>query len=248
MAIGGKKILCTRPKDGAEEFRRILESAGAECLIVPMIEILPFENTTELDQKLARLSEYYGIIFTSSNGVKYFFNRASQKGIQPSNKIFAVGEKTRKAVENLGYAVDFIPENYNSSSLADLLSKNGGGDSSYLFPTGNLSMKRLVTDLESVDEVIVYETRKPLKNQSLSELEGLLKNNEISCIAFFSPSAVTNFAELYPSHINTEADIAVIGSTTLARAKELGFEISIAAAKATAESLGEEIIRYYNAG
>ena len=248
MSIFGKKILCTRPKEGSEEFRKILESAGAECLIIQMIEILPFENTNELDSKLEKLHQYSGIIFTSANGVKHFFSRADQRGIKPANKIFAVGEKTRSAIENSGFKVTFIPESSDSSSLAKMLKENGGEDSSYLFPKGNLSMKQLVTDLKNVDEVIVYETHKPMKNQSLTELESLLNNKEINCIAFFSPSAVTNFTELYPLYKNTGADIAAIGKTTLERINKLGLEAKIVAKKATAENLGEEIINYYNAG
>ncbi len=248
MPIEGKKILCTRPKEDSEEFRKILENVGAECLIVPMIEILPFQITSELDSKLAKLNQYSGIIFTSSNGVKHFFNRVNQKGIKPANKIFAVGEKTRNAVEKLGFRVNIIPENYDSSSLSKMLIENGGVDSCYLFPCGNLSMKRLVKSLNMVDEVIVYKTRKPLENLLLAELNILLNNKEINCIAFFSPSAVINFAELYPSYKNTGADIAVIGKTTLEKVNKLGLEARIIAKKATAENLGEEIIKYYNAG
>lgn len=248
MPIGGKKILCTRPKEDSEEFRKILENAGAECLIVPMIEILPFENTSELDAKLAKLNQYSGIIFTSVNGVKHFFNRVNQKGIKPANKIFAVGEKTGNSVEKLGLRVNFIPESYDSASLARMLINIGGEDSSYLYPSGNLSMKQLVTGLKNVDEVIVYETHKPKRNQSLKELENLFKDKQISCIAFFSPSAVLNFTELFPTYKNSGADIAVIGKTTLEKVNKMGLEAKIVAKKATAKNLGEEIINYYNAG
>lgn len=247
MLLSGKRILCTRPKEGAEEFRKILENFGAELIIVPMIEISPVKDLSELDSKLDKLDQYYGIIFTSANGVRHFFKRVNQRGLKPLNKIFAVGEKTRTAVESFGLSVTFIPESYDSVSLAKLLKEKGGEDSSYLFPSGNLSMKKLVTELNKVDEVIVYETHKPTRNQLLNELETLLRNKEIDCIAFFSPSAVTNFAELYTSYKKIGADIAAIGKTTLERINELGLEAKIVAKKATAESLGEEIIKYYNA-
>ncbi len=247
LAIGGKKILCTRPKEDAEGFKRILENAGGECIIVPMIEILPVENTCELDSKLGKLHEYSGIIFTSSNGVKHFFRRADYLGIKPVNKIFAVGEKTGMAVENSGFVVTLIPDNYDSLSLAKLITKNGGDDSRYLFPSGNLSMKRIANELNNVDEVVVYETRKPVKNRSISEIEIRLRNKEFACIAFFSPSAVANFAELCPSVNNSCADIAAIGNTTLGKIKELGLEANIIAKKATAESLAAEIMKYYDA-
>lgn len=248
MPLSGKKILCTRPKEGAEEFKKIFENSGAELIVVPMIEILPVKDFTELDSKLDKLDQYSGIIFTSANGVRHFFNRVKQRGLKPANKIFAVGEKTGAAVESLGYSVNFIPESYDSTSLAKLMRENEGEDSSYLFPSGNLSMKRLVSELKNVDEVIVYETHKPLKNKALIELENSLRNKEINCIAFFSPSAVTNFTELYPLYQSTDADFAAIGMTTVERIKHLGLEAKIVAKKATAESLGEEIINYYNAG
>jgi uroporphyrinogen-III synthase len=242
------KILCTRPADGAEEFKRILETSGAVVITVPMIEIYPVADQSLLDSKLDILQKYDGIIFTSSNGVKIFFKRAGERGIHIKNKIYAVGEKTKKAIEDSGYKVSMIPDSYDSVSLAKLLASGGGENLKYLFPSGNLSMKSIVSGLKNVDEIVVYETRKPLINQSFIELERSFKNNEIDCIAFFSPSAVSNFAELFPDYRNINADIAVIGKTTAARAEEIGLIANITAKKATGGNLGEEIINYYNAG
>lgn len=248
MPIRGKKIVCTRPAEDAEEFRNVLENSGVEVIIAPLIEIHSVEDFSYLDSKLDKLNKYKGIIFTSANGVKYFFTRANARAINPENEIYAVGEKTKQAVESFGYTVSFIPDSYNSASLAKLLMEKDGGQSKYLFPTGNLSMKQLVSELKNVDEVIVYETRKPLTNQSLTELEYLFNKNEIDCIAFFSPSAVSNFAELFPRYKSFRADIAVIGKTTLSRIEEIGLKANIIAERAAAVSLGEEIINYYNAG
>lgn len=248
LPLEGIKILCTRPKDGAEEFRKILEDSGAEVILAPMIEINPVNDHSILDTKLDQLNNYAGIIFTSANGVKHFFRRVDERGLKPVNQIFAVGEKTEAALVSFGYNVNSIPESYDSASLGKMLMEKGGGDLKYLFPSGNLSMKQLVTNLKNIDEVIVYETKKPARNSFFSELESLLKDKRINCIAFFSPSSVTNFAEMYPAYKNTGADIAAIGKTTRERVESIGLTANIVARKATAESLGEEIIKYYNAG
>lgn len=248
MPLKGIKILCTRPKDGAEEFRKMLETSGAEVILAPMIEINPVNDHSRLDTKLDQLNKYKGIIFTSANGVKHFFKRVEERGLKPTNQIYAIGEKTEAAVVSFGYNVNSVPESYDSASLGRMLMDKGGAEVKYLFPTGNLSMKQLVTNLKNIDEVVVYETQKPARSSFLNELEILLENKKINCIAFFSPSAVTNFAELYQAYKNTGADIAAIGKTTRERIESIGLTANIVAGKATAESLGEEIIKYYNAG
>ncbi len=248
MAITGRKILCTRPKDGSEEFRRILENAGAKVIAVPMIEISPVTDFTEIDAKLGKIIEYTGVIFTSANGARFFLARAKELNISLANEIYAVGEKTKAAIEKLGYEVKFVPDEYNSSQLASMLTKNNDKNTKYLFPCGNISMKSLLANIGKVEELIVYNTNKPLRTQALTNLEKILNAKEVDCIAFFSPSAVTNFAELFPSYKDSGSEVAAIGKTTLERIKSVGLEAKIVASISTAENLGEEIIKHYIAG
>jgi uroporphyrinogen-III synthase len=248
MPIQNKTILCTRPAEDSHEFSIILEKAGAAVTTLPMIQIVPLEDQCEIDSRLEKLDSYSGLIFTSKNGVRFFFTRAKEAGISFRGDIYTVGDKTRAEAEKFGLSVNFVPESYDSASLAELLSQNKGRDSKYLFPCGNKSMKRIVLSLQNVEDLVVYETRKPERTSAFEEIEKMLINGKIDCVAFFSPSAVTNFTEFFPIENDHRFISAVIGNTTMERIRSLGLNANIVAGSATAESLAEKIIQYYNAG
>jgi len=247
LSIRGKKILCTRPVSDSLEFTSSLESAGAEVISLPVIEISPPENFDELDSALSGLSKYNGVVFSSSNAVKYFFDRIKEKNISFQCEIFALGEKTKKKIQEYGYNVTFIPDTFSSEELAKTLKEKVSGNLRLLFPRGNLGMNTLAKELNNIEEVIVYKTGKPSKVQNYEFVAKMLINSEIDCIAFFSPSAVTNFRLMFPDFTQDVTSIAVIGSTTLKRAQEEGFSVDIVAEKFTSENLSDAIINYYNA-
>jgi uroporphyrinogen III methyltransferase/synthase len=72
----GHRILVTRKH--IEEFEP-LEELGAEIIEFPTIEIVPPENYDELDGSIDNIMSYDWLIFTSRNGVKYFFKRFFEK-------------------------------------------------------------------------------------------------------------------------------------------------------------------------
>ncbi|KXK54044.1 MAG: uroporphyrinogen-III synthase [Chlorobi bacterium OLB5] len=246
MSVLGKKILCTRPAEDAAEFSALLGKYGAEVITAPLIEIHPVKDFSQLDNCLDKITEYSGIIFTSSNAVRYFFERVKQKKINISIKLYAVGSKTKEFIERSGYKVFTFPENYNSASLAEVLKADTHVNSKFLFPAGNIGMKTILKELPEVEEIVVYETRKPMKNQLLQNAEIMLASGLIDCIAFFSPSAVTNFAELFPGYRNFRTEYAVIGKTTERRLQLLGLKADIISDNAEAERLGEAINKFYN--
>ena len=72
----GQRILATR--EHAEGFE-LLEDLGAEIISFPTIEIVPPESYDTLDQAIGQVESYHWLIFTSRNGVKYFFKRFFEK-------------------------------------------------------------------------------------------------------------------------------------------------------------------------
>lgn len=246
MSILGKKILCTRPADDAVEFSELLLKYGAEVITAPLIEIHPVKDFTHIDNCLEKIHEYTGIIFTSSNGAKYFFERVKQKNIIINLKLYAVGSKTKKFIESSGYKVFRIPINFSSKSLAEVLKTDSAVNAKFLFPAGNIGMKTIIKELPEIEEIVVYETRKPMNNQLLQNTEKMLKAGIINCIAFFSPSAVTNFAELFPGYRNYRTNYAVIGKTTEERLNLYGLKADVISDNAEAERLGDAIKKFYN--
>ncbi len=71
----GRGIVITRPEAQAEGLAELLRAAGARVIPFPVIRIAPPQSWEELDQALDRLEDYQWLIFTSANGVAFFFRR-----------------------------------------------------------------------------------------------------------------------------------------------------------------------------
>ncbi len=248
--LNGKKILLTRAQDNESKFENILISLGASVERLPVIEIKPLNSFSELDKRIALIESYDGMFFTSSNAVKYFFERLIQKKKEFSGKIFAVGSKTKASVESYGYKVYFAPQVFSSEELADTIDINEVKGKKFLFPKGNLAgdtLKNRLGKIAEIDEVVVYETVLPdADSNHVNEIKKMLGAGEIDCISFFSPSSIENFLKIFPELKQKEIKIAVIGKTTSKSAAEHGLNVDIIPGDSTAESLAEAITEYFS--
>ncbi|MBW2671237.1 MAG: uroporphyrinogen-III C-methyltransferase, partial [Deltaproteobacteria bacterium] len=75
----GKCIVVTRAREQASDLVKRLSDLGAECLECPTIKVSPPEDVKPLDRAIENLSSYDWLIFTSVNGVNFFFERLFQK-------------------------------------------------------------------------------------------------------------------------------------------------------------------------
>src|SRR4030043_2351947 len=91
----GHRILVTR--EHIEGFEKLAE-LGSEIIEFPTIQIVPPESYDELDRSIGKKQAYDWLIFTSRNGVKYFFKRFFEKDRDIRDlkgiKICAIGTKT----------------------------------------------------------------------------------------------------------------------------------------------------------
>lgn len=181
-----RNILVTRPLSGQLiQYARIL---GLEPIIKPALD---FEFPEYWDQVLKVINENpkSDWIFTSTNGVKAL-NEMMESGLQvrPETQIFAVGSKTRDALQQLGLDAK-IPKTQDSKHLAELILEEGKIDSVIYFH-GNLSRSEMTDRLrdEGID-VIEIEVYKTIINPvSLPDVP-------ISGVLFYSPSAVEGFKQ-----------------------------------------------------
>ena len=71
----GQRVLVTRPAHQADDLARPLAELGAEVLLQPAIEIRPSPGTEAINQLLGSLDRFDWLVFSSSNGVRCFFER-----------------------------------------------------------------------------------------------------------------------------------------------------------------------------
>lgn len=180
-----RNILVTRPLSAQQfEYSRIL---GLEPIIKPALE---FNFPEYWDDVLRVINEHpkSDWVFTSANGVKAL-NELMNSGLQvrPETQLFAVGSKTRDALQDLGLDAK-IPRTQDGKHLAELIIEEGKINSVIYFH-GNLSRDEMTNHLEDdgieVIELEVYET---IINPVY------MPNKSVSGILFYSPSAVEGFA------------------------------------------------------
>jgi uroporphyrinogen-III synthase len=180
-----QNILVTRPLSAQQlEYARIL---GLEPVIK---SALTFNFPEYWDQVLKTITDHpkSDWVFTSANGVKAL-EELMKAGLQPrpETQLFAVGRKTRKALQQLGLDAK-VPRTQDGKHLAELIIREGKIDS-VLYFHGNLSRHEMTDALREenieVIELEVYET-------IINSVQ--MPENAVSGILFYSPSAVEGFA------------------------------------------------------
>ena len=197
-----------------------------------------------------------GIIFTSINGVDFFFRRCAEKSIPKkdfqSKQVFVVGEKTKQATEQAGLSVTMMPEKFTAADLSRQLEQQDLHGKTFLFPRGNLGSNVLADTVKLlgavVDSVIVYKTEKP-NTEHIDKIRSLLEQKKIDVLSFTSSSTFNNFAALFSKQemesFCATARIAVIGPVTAKTVESFGLNVDIIPSISTASALVEAIEEFF---
>ena len=251
----GKRIVVTRARQQASDLVRLLSDQGAECLEYPTIEIMPPKDPEPLKQAVENLSAYDWIVFTSVNGVIYFFEQlfAAGKDVRALGRMqtAAIGPATAERLLEFGLTSDIVPETYRAESVVEAFEKVKLKGTKILLPRAREARPILPKELTkmgaAVHEIPAYETLKALENTD--DLVQKLKDNQIDLITFTSSSTVKNFKALLPPDdfktLMQGVVIASIGPITSDTAEELGFEVQITAESYTISGLVEAILQNY---
>ncbi len=250
----GRRIVVTRPRAQASGFVELLEEQGAEVVLFPAIETVPLESYVKLDVALDNLPAYHWLIFTSVNGVKYFFARlrARRQDIRSlaNIQIAAIGPETARAVEAFHLRVDAIPEEYRAEALVPVLGEVG--EQRILLPRAAVAREVLPEALRTlgahVDEIPVYQTVRP-QNGKTEELRALLKAGKIDLVTFTSSSTVGNFVASFPEdHVSAlfaRCRVGCIGPITTETAHEFGLVVAVQPQTYTIPAFADAIVEYF---
>jgi uroporphyrinogen III methyltransferase/synthase len=252
----GRSIVITRARTQASDLVDRLSDLGAECLECPTIKIVPPEDITPLDNAIENLSTYDWLIFTSVNGVNFFFERLFEKGMDVRSlshvRTAVIGPATAQRLYNFGFKSDVIPESYRAESAVEAFSKENIMGKKILLPCAKQARPVLPRELKKmgaiVDEITTYSTQMVRDNADL--LLNRLKEKTIDLITFTSSSTVANFHALLPEneadHLLRGVTIACIGPITSDTARALGFDVHIIAESSTIPELCQAILEHYN--
>lgn len=252
----GKRIVVTRAREQASEFVKLLSDLGADCMEYPTIKMVPSDNVDSLDTSIDNLSMYDWLVFTSVNGVSYFFERLFKNGkdVRALHHVrtATIGPATAKQLLDFGIQSDIIPKTYRAESIVEAFGDIDIKGKKILLPRAKEARPILPVELTKmgavVDEVPAYCTEQV--TDTVEDLIVQLENNEIDLITFTSSSTVKNFKNLLPMEkidaLMKDVTIASIGPVTSDTAKELGFTVHITAESYTIPGLCQAILEYYD--
>lgn len=190
-------ILFTKNIDPKYISEKLGNNISVDCIEVIKTKSISVERFDLKDRSL---------IFTSSNGVKSFF----ENKFQPSedftaknyNKIYCVGEKTKRELRKNGFGTFKVLK--NAETLSQFITENCVHEK-FIHFCGNLALDVLDKELPlqniSYKKVTVYET----------EALNPVIHEKYHAIVFFSPSGVRSFAK---NNSLENAILFSIGETT----------------------------------
>jgi uroporphyrinogen III methyltransferase/synthase len=244
--LHGRRVIVTRPEGHASELTAALEAAGAECLTVPVIEIIDPESWDQLDAAISRLDTYDWIVFASGNGVRGFCRRlalARKDGrALGTARLAAIGPATQEAVEAAGFVCDLVPAEFRSEGLVAAFSGLPAGGR-FLLVRAEAGRHVLRHELEAaghqVDEVAAYRSR-PITQLSPPVAAALAGDGD-TWITVTSGRIVEAAARLFGDRLRRWR-IASLSPVTSESLRRFGLEPAAEAADATAASLARAII------
>ncbi len=251
----GKRIVVTRARAQASDLVSKLSRLGADCIEIPTIRIAAPEDTAPLKASIENIRNYDWLVFTSVNGVKFFFDTVFDMGkdvrILGHLKFACIGPVTKERLKDYGIISDILPETYRAESVVDAFSSVEIENKKILLPRAKQARTILPEELTKmgaqVDEVTAYETR--LATEGKEELISLLEKNEIDAVTFTSSSTVSNFMSQLESKdakkLLTNVVTASIGPITSDTARSLDIKPDIEAKEYTIQGLVDSLSAYY---
>lgn len=242
LPLADKRILITRSKEQASYFSKQVLKLGGTPLEVPLIQFSLPDKKEEVSAELEDAAAHYDwLVFTSVNGVNHFFELHTKP---LTNKIAAVGSKTKQALAERGYETSLVPSSYSAENLVQEISSRLDRERDTLaLIQGNLARPVLREELlrlgYNVKQITVYEN-KPI-SLTTEEREAVVQQ-ELDLITFTSPSTVHNFKKAFGL---LDVPVAVIGPITEQAAVHAGFTVAVNPEVYTIDGLLKEIITYF---
>lgn len=238
----GRTVVVTRARQQASSLAKMFEEAGARVLQHPMIEIVDPSDWSSLDEAIASLGSYQWLVFTSLNGVEFFFKRLLESGKDARElhglRIAAVGNPTADALRERGIRADIVPDRFQSNALLPLLDDDLSGVR-FAVVRAAKGNDEFLDELRrrgaSVDLAVAYETRAVATD--LEELREALTQGRVDAVTFTSGSTVDNFFEQFRANELGETLLASIGPQTSAAMRRHGAHVDVEAESADVQSL-----------
>jgi uroporphyrinogen-III synthase len=249
--LENKVFISTRPAGQSAEIENLLSEESATLISMPTIDVRPLPLDEFSWLQLKNLDSFNWIVFTSPNGLKFFFARLfdlqNHYGLPEHLKIAVVGKKTAAHLECYGTSAEFINLGNTAEEFAiDFFHRVNLGER-VLFPIGNLARSVIEDKISKkaiCTRVLFYETVMPpdIQNETITRI----LNDQYDMIILTSPSGCSNLLQLMAGKMDTATlRLVCIGQTTAAEVIRSGIEPLITAGMANSQGISTAIINYF---
>ena len=232
--------------------REKLAAQGANVVEAAAIKTSPLELFEEDKRIINNTKEYQCIVFTSGEGVRYFFDALYKEGKDTralgNSKVAAIGCATARELQKYGIVPDIIPVDYKAESAVEALEEELNAGDSVLLIQPKVARDVIPRCLRhrnmDVDILRLYET-----TQDTSQQEALvtaLTEGNVDYITFTSSSTVTNTIQLLGDDalkLLGKTKVACIGPITAATAMSAGLKPAIISDVYTTDGLVNAIVK-----
>jgi uroporphyrinogen III methyltransferase / synthase len=251
----GKKIVVTRAREQISALSSRLEHLGADIIEYPTIKIVPPDSWEKVDEAINSIESYDWLVFTSSNGVKYFFERLLSLGMDLRSlnrvKIGSIGPATTEALKCYHLNADLCATEFKAEGILDSFKNENAIDKNILIPRAMIARDVLENELSklgaNVDVVHVYMTVK--EEADREELLDALRCESIDIITFTASSTVQNFfdslKDLDINGLMKGINFACIGPITQETLGKYGFKATVVPDEFTIPALCEKIVEFF---
>ena len=210
-------ILLTRPLEDNREMILKFQSLGHEVTHMPLISIegIKYENLN--------FSDFKGIIFTSSNAIKFLDTKLIDKKIN----CFCVGSATESKAKSIGFQNIFAADG-NVNNLKELILQNfNSSDGKLLYVSGEIISNDLdqilISEGYNIQRIINYKAN-PVEKFSDTFIEKL-KLNMPEIVYVYSQNSAISFLNLIKNYelVNLwmDTNLMCIGEKTSAVLNEI---------------------------
>lgn len=238
--LTGQRIVVTRASHQAEDLAQPLRELGAEIVLLPMLSIMPPENSVPLQKAAQQVHSYDWIVFSSANAVEALAAHLPSGQPPPKACVAVIGVATRNAVERIGWRADIVPEHFVAESLVEAMSRFALKGCRVLIPSAAITrdvLPQALTGLgASVDVVEAYRNSLTDENRQRAQ-DFFAWQDPPDWVTFTSSSAVDHLVQSAGVAALTAVRIASIGPITSATIRNYGLNVAVEPAEHTVQAL-----------
>lgn len=236
--LAGLRILLTRPSHQASKTLTHFQRLGALVENQPLVTIGPMPNPKAMDEAISNLDQTDWIVFSSTNGVKSFWQALRKYGKDSRSlgkcKIACIGPSTAVGLEPLGITADIVPTEYSSEGIVAELGKVCGGKNVLLIRAnrGRDLMQKELSKIANVTTVSAYchEDLETLPNRRIDQL----KDGKWDWVVLGSSSIAQQWVKLTQAILHGKIPkIAAISPITADMVAKLGTKADLIAQEYT---------------